>query len=141
MKKWQKVLIWLVVLALLGFGIMKGYVYYLKKKPHRDVTKEQGIGITADSLYRAYATDEQKANSLYTDKAIEVTGQVLAVSKDENNITSVELKTYDSSVTVNCKFKEDPGVIQPGNLITFKGKCTGFLLVSIPIIEGVLIRK
>lgn len=141
MNKGLKILIWAVALALLGFGFVKGYLYYLNNKPHRDVTKEQGIGITADSLYRSYAQDEQKANALYTDKAVEVTGQVIAVSKDENNITSVELSTSDSSVTVNCKFKEDPGTIQQGSTITFKGKCTGFLLVSIPIIEGVLIKK
>lgn len=141
MKKWQRAIIWLLVVVLLGFGIMKGYVYYLNNKPHRDVKNEQGIGITADSLYKAYSTNETLADSLYTNKAIQVSGEVLKVSKDDNNQISVELKTSDSTVTVNCKFKEDPGEIKPGNTITFKGICTGFLMVSIPIIEGVIIKK
>lgn len=141
MKKWQRAIIWLLVVVLLGFGIMKGYVYYLNNKPHRDVKKEQGIGITADSLYKAYSTNETLADSLYTNKAIQVSGEVLKVSKDDNNQISVELKTSDSTVTVNCKFKENPGEIKPGNTITFKGICTGFLMVSIPIIEGVIIKK
>jgi hypothetical protein len=51
------------------------------------------------------------------------------------------LKTSDSAVTVNCKFKEDPGEIKPGSTITFKGRCTGFLMVSIPIIEGLIVKK
>ena len=121
MKKWQRAIIWLLVVVLLGFGIMKGYVYYLNNKPHRDVKKEQGIGITADSLYKAYSTNETLADSLYTNKAIQVSGEVLKVSKDDNNQISVELKTSDSTVTVNCKFKENPGEIKPGNTITFKG--------------------
>lgn len=141
MKKWQRALIWIVVVVLLGFGIMKGYLYYLNNKPHRDVAKEQGIGITADSLYKAYSTNESVADSLYTNKAIEVSGEVMKVTKDDNNQTSVELKTSDSAVTVNCKFKDDPGEIKEGSTITFKGICTGFLMVSIPIIEGVIVKK
>jgi hypothetical protein len=129
------------VLAVVGLIAFYGAKYYMTHKPGRDVTKEQGIGITADSLYKAYATNETAADSLYSDKAIQVTGEVLQVSKDEGNFTSVELKTSDSAVTVNCKFKEDPGEIKPGGTITFKGRCTGFLMVSIPIIEGVIIKK
>jgi hypothetical protein len=129
------------VLAVIGLITFYGAKYYMTHKPARDVTKEQGIGITADSLYKAYATNETMADSLYTNKAIQVTGEVLKVSKDDNNQTSVELKTSDSSVTVNCKFKTDPGEIKAGNSITFKGICTGFLMVSIPIIEGVIIKK
>lgn len=141
MRKWLKILLWLGVVALLGFGIAKGYLHYLKNKPHRDVTKEQGIGITADSLYRAYITDEKRADTLYGNKAIQVTGEVINVSKDDNNFVSVELKTPDPAITVNCKFKEDPGAIKAGDTITFKGICTGFLMVSIPIIEGVIVKK
>ncbi len=128
----------IAIIALLGFYVGK---YYMRNQPGRDVRKEQGIGITADSLYKAYATNEAMADSLYTNKAIEVSGEVLGVSKDDNNQTSVELKTSDSSVTVNCKFKVDPGEIKQGNTITFKGICTGYLMVSIPIIEGVIIKK
>jgi hypothetical protein len=124
-----------------GLIAFYGAKYYMTHKPGRDVTKEQGIGITADSLYKAYATNETAADTLYSNKAIQVTGEVLKVSKDDNNQTSVELKTSDSSVTVNCKFKSDPGEIKLGSIITFKGICTGFLMVSIPIIEGVIIKN
>jgi len=137
----RKLVLTFIILAAVGLIGFYAAKYYMRNQPGRDVTKEQGIGITADSLYKAYSSNEALADSLYTNKAIEVSGEVLGVSKDDNNQTSVELKTSDSSVTVNCKFKVDPGEIKPGNTITFKGICTGFLMVSIPIIEGVIIKK
>lgn len=140
MKKWQKVLLWLFVIALLGFGIMRGYLYYLKNKPHRDVTKEQGIIVTADQIFTEFTTNEAAANQKYLNKAIEVTGEVGEVKKNQDNNTVVVLKTSDPIFGVNCTFKEDPGAVQAGNQVTFKGICTGFIS-DVVINEGVLIKK
>jgi len=140
MKRWQKILLWLLVIGLLGFGIMKGYLYYLKNKPHRDVTKEQGISVTAEQIFTDFSTNEAVANQKYLNKAIEVTGEVAEVKKNQDNNTVVVLKTSDPIFGVNCTFKEDPGNIQAGNQITFKGICTGFIS-DVVINEGVLVKK
>jgi hypothetical protein len=140
MKKWQKILLWLFVIALLGFGIMKGYLYYLNNKPHRDVTKETGIAVTAEKIFSDFSTNEAAANQTYLNKAIEVSGEVAEVKKNQDSSTVVVLKTTDPIFGVNCTFKEDPGAIQPGNMITFKGICTGFIS-DVVINEGVLLKK
>jgi hypothetical protein len=141
MKTWQKALLGILIAGVLVFGIVRGYVYYLNNKPHRDVKKEQGIEVTAEQLFKAYTTNEAHADTLYNNKAIQVSGVVKSVTKDDANMTSVELATSDPEVTINCKFKDDPGEIKTGSTITFKGICTGFLLTSIPINEGVIIKK
>jgi hypothetical protein len=140
MKKWQKILVWLFVIALLGFGIMKGYLYYLNNKPHRDVTKETGIAVTAEKIFTDFSTNEAAANQTYLNKAIEVSGEVAEVKKNQDSSTVVVLKTTDPVFGVNCTFKDDPGAIQPGNMITFKGICTGFIS-DVVINEGVLLKK
>lgn len=140
MKKWQKILLWLLVIGLLGFGIMKGYIYYLNNKPHRDVTKEQGVSVTAEQIFTDFSTNEAVANHKYLNKAIEVSGEVAEVKKNQDSSTVVVLKTTDPIFGVNCTFKQDPGNIQPGNKITFKGICTGFIS-DVVINEGVLVRK
>jgi predicted negative regulator of RcsB-dependent stress response len=140
MKKWQKILLWLFVIALLGFGIMKGYLYYLNNKPHRDVTKEQGIAVTAEQIFNDFTTNEAAANQKYLNKAIEVSGEVVEAKKNQDSSTVVVLKTADPVFGVNCTFKKDPGAIQPGNRITFKGICTGFIS-DVVINEGVLLKK
>lgn len=140
MRKWQKILIWLLVIGLIGFGIVKGYLYYLNNKPHRDVTKEQGMVVTADQIFNEFSTNEAAANNKYLNKAIEVSGEVSDVKKNQDSNTVVMLKTTDPMFGVNCTFKEDPGAIQPGTNITFKGICTGFI-GDVVINEGVLVKK
>jgi hypothetical protein len=130
-----------LIACLLIFGIVKGYVYYLNNKPHRDVKTEHGLEVTADQLFTAYSSNEDSANKLYLDSAIQVTGVVKSFSRDENQQAGVELATPDPEGTINCKFKEDPGEIKTGTTITFKGICTGFLMGTVPIIEGVIIKK
>lgn len=140
MRKWQKALLWLCVIIVLGFGIMRGYVYYLNHKPHRDVAHEKGVEVTAQQIFDEFSKNEAAANGKYLNKAIQVTGEVAEAKKNQDNKTVVLLKTSDPVFGVNCTFKEDPGNIQPGNTITFKGICTGFLS-DVVINEGVIVKK
>jgi hypothetical protein len=138
MKKWLKVL-----LVLIGIGIITGgiIVYKIYTKPHRDVTKEEGVQLSAQSLYDAFKTNEAEANSKYLDKAIQLTGEVAAVSKNLDGNTIVDIKTNDPLVVINCTFKSDPGTLQPGQTITFKGICTGYIPdANVVINEGVLVK-
>lgn len=142
MIKWLKVFLWVLLVGLLGFGIMKGYVYYLKNKPHRDVSRERAIPLTAEQLFQAFKTDEAQGYRLYRDSAVQVTGEVEQVTANQNNQKVVYLKTSDPFVVINCTFKEDPGAIQKGDTITFRGICTGYLAdANVIVNEGVLISK
>jgi len=138
MKRWLKIL-----LILIGIGIVTGgiIVYKIYTKPHRDVTKEEGVQLSAQSLYDAFKTNEAEANTKYLDKAIQLTGEVAAVSKNQDGNTVVDFKTNDPLVVINCTFKTDPGTLQPGQTITFKGICTGYIPdANVVINEGVLVK-
>lgn len=138
MKRWLKIL-----LILIGIGIVAGgiIVYKIYTKPHRDVTKEEGVQLSAQSLYDAFKTNEAEANTKYLDKAIQLTGEVGAVSKNQDGNTIVDFKTNDPLVVINCTFKTDPGTLQPGQTITFKGICTGYIPdANVVINEGVLVK-
>lgn len=135
MKK-SRIILLLVLAVVLGGG---GYGVYMFYKPHRDVTTEKGIEVTAQQIFTEYNTDEDAANGKYLNKAIQVTGQVQEVKKNQTGKTVVYLKTDDPIFGVNCSFKEEPGNVQPGNTITFKGICTGYTS-DVVINEGVLIK-
>jgi hypothetical protein len=138
MKKWLKIL-----LIIIGAGIITGsiIVYRIYTKPHRDVSKEQGVQLSAQNLYDAFKTNEAAANTKYLDKAIELTGEVGAVSRNQDGNTVVDFKTNDPMVVINCTFKTDPGQLQPGQHITFKGICTGYIPdANVVINEGVLVK-
>lgn len=142
MRNWQKAGLWLLVIGFLGFGIVKGYVYYLKNKPHRNVAQEHAVQLTAEDLFQAFKTNEAQAYKKYRDSAVQVKGEVEQVTANQNNQKVVYLKTSDPFVVINCTFKEDPGAIRKGDIITFRGICTGYLAdANVIINEGILVRK
>lgn len=138
MKNWVK-----AVLVIAGIGIIVGsiYVYKVFNKPHRDVTQEAGVILSAQKLYDAFRSNEKEANTLYLDKAIELTGEVADVITNQDGKTVVNFKTTDPMFVINCTFKENPGNLQPGQTITFKGICTGYIPdFNVVINEGVLVK-
>ncbi|MFM7357526.1 MAG: OB-fold protein [Sediminibacterium sp.] len=138
MKKWLKFL-----LMAGGVGLIAGLalLYWIFNKPHRDVSKEKGIQLSAQQLYEAFRKDEAVANGFYLDKAIELSGTVADVSTNQEGQKVVNFSTDDPFFTINCTFKTDPGNLQPGDSIVFKGICTGYIPdASVVINEGVLVK-
>jgi hypothetical protein len=139
MRNWVK-----VALIIGGIGLLAaaGVVYYVYNKPHRDVSSEKGVQLSAQNLYDAFRTNENDANKLYLDKAIELTGEVADVSTNQDGKTVVNFKTSDPLVVINCTFRDNPGELKPGQTITFKGICTGYIPdANVVINEGVLVKK
>jgi hypothetical protein len=137
MKKWTKIILILATIAALIGGIM---VYRIFTKPHRDVTSEAGVKMTAQQLFNAFKADEVAANALYLDKAIELSGEVLDQSTNQDGQSVVNFKTDDPFFVINCTFKTHPGELKPSSTITFKGICTGYIPdANVVVNEGVLV--
>lgn len=130
-----------IVLIIIAVVIMAGagYGFYVWNKPARDVTEEKGIQITAVAIFDSFTVNENRANTLYLNKAIQVTGQVTEIKNNQAGETVVYLKSNDPLFGVNCTFKETPGALVKGSTITFKGVCTGFLS-DVVINQGVIIK-
>lgn len=131
----------LAIIGIIGVLAAGAVVLYVYLKPHRDVAKEKAVQLTAQALFDAFKTNETEANAKYLDKAIELNGEVADITKNQEGRTVVNFKTNDPLFVINCTFKEDPGVLQPGQTITFKGICTGYIPdMNIVINEGVLVK-
>lgn len=123
MKAKRKILIVLSIVVLCG--VMYGV--YVWNKPMRDVADETGIPVTASVLYNDYIADETASNTKYLNRALEVTGVVADVKKNDAGATYVILQTEDPMFGINCTFKEEPPGIAKGQTITLKGICTAYL--------------
>jgi|KBSSwiStaDraftv2_1062776.scaffolds.fasta_scaffold2634047_1 hypothetical protein len=130
--------IWVIFFVLVLAGI--SYGLYVWNKPRPIVEDETGIEMSAIAIFDSFTNNETKATSMYVDKAIVVTGVVEEVKKNQAGTTVVILKSSDPIFGVNCTFKEDPGPIQKGSTITFKGFCKSFLS-DVYITEGILLKK
>ncbi len=129
----------LLIIAVLIIGTGLIYAYYIWNKPARDVAKEKGIHITAVAIFDSFTNNEQTANMQFLNKAIEVTGKVSNVKTNQAGQTVVYLQSSDPVFGVNCTFKQNPGAINKGSTITFKGICTGYLS-DVILNEGMIIK-
>jgi hypothetical protein len=133
----RRTLFWVgIVLLLLGGLFLWGL--YLYNKPHRSAADAPlSATIAADSLFAQYQRDEHRADSLYgKGKVIEVTGSLLEIQHSGNAEIWI-LSAGDSSAAtpgggINCQLfsaDKDPSPLpKPGDKVTIKGKCTGFLM-------------
>lgn len=129
------------IFIIIGLIILSGlgYAYYMWNKPARDVAEEKGIQITAVAIFDSFSNNEQSANVQFLNKAIEVNGKVSDVKKNQAGETVVYLQSDDPVFGVNCTFKQDPGTITKGSIITFKGICTGYLS-DVILNEGIIVK-
>jgi hypothetical protein len=79
------IVVFIIVLAAAGYY----YVFVYAKNHHRDVQAEQSIVVVADSLSAAFGEDEAKANAAYLNKAIQVTGAILSIDKNQAGQTTL----------------------------------------------------
>jgi len=136
MRRWKRLVLGIIVIIILsGFG----YAYYIWNKPARDVSNETGIKMTAVAIFDSFANNERAANISFLNKAVEVTGKVTNVKTNQAGNTVVYLESGDPVFGVNCTFKQNPGKIEKGETITFKGVCTGYLS-DVVLNQGVLVK-
>jgi hypothetical protein len=115
--------IFLVLLLITAIAALVGY-YFFNKGP-ADVKNSDAIKTEAPLLYVQFSTDSTLAIKKYSDKVIEVTGEVNTISTNQQNEKIILLKTNVGGASINCTMEEDPGNIQLNDLVVIKGICSG----------------
>jgi tRNA_anti-like len=104
--------------AVLILGAAAAYVYYgvLYKEGRNIAQEEAAVALPAAKLVEAYTANQQKADSLYLNKTIEVQGVVTAA---QDSVLTV-------GGTVFCSFDQLPDKTSLNKTVTVKGRCIGF---------------
>ncbi len=105
---------------------------YLYNKPHRSAGDETvSLSIAADSLFRLYQGNEQAADQKYLNKVIEVKGTLVEIQHTGGTEIWI-LAGEPGGGGINCQLfpgeKPASGPPRPGETVTLKGRCTGFLM-------------
>jgi hypothetical protein len=134
----MKKIIYILASILLIASAVYYYTFVYAKNHHRDAQSEIAIIISADSLNAAYQNNEQAANKLYLNKAIEVSGTILNINKDQAGHATLLIGKADAFSTVAVTLNSTEAISKKiGDLATVKGVCTGYLS-DVIINEGVL---
>ena len=136
----NKMLVVAIVLAS-AFTIVDIWWFIEYKPTHerRNISNEKPIVFTATGLVKEFLNHETKADTLYTNKVVEITGEIEKIETDSAS-ASILLKTDISNATVSCRLKQTQ-VANVGNTAIIKGILTGFILGQVQISEAVLISQ
>ncbi len=137
MRKMTKLIYAIAVVAITALGGYY-YVFVYSKTHHRNVQSEKGIVIQADSLSAAYQANEKNANALYLNKAVEISGTIVSIDKNQEGKITLIIGRPDSFSNVSVTLISTAPLTQKiGESITIKGVCTG-ALSDVIVTEGVV---
>ena len=127
MLKKRKFFWWGILLCLL---LTAAWGYHLYMKPHQSAASEDAtISIDADSLFRQYQRDEQGTDHRYLGKVIEVKGKIAEIQHNGGSEIWI-LAGQPGGGGINCQLfaaEKDPQH-RLGDMVSVKGRCTGFLM-------------
>jgi len=134
----RKVVLIFSILLLVCIAGIWYFIFYKPTHYQRDVLAENSVSVTADELVNNYETNEHKGDSLFLNKAVTVTGKVTDVRKNQEGKTIIFLESKDPMSNVSCTL-QSPANITPGNNVTVKGVCAGYLS-DVILIDGVHVK-
>ena len=123
MKKSAKksIILFILFLALTVAGIG----YYIYNKGPVDVLDSNSVKINAATLYDAYIKDTATAQTKYTGKILEVSGDIHNISVNLQQKKILLLKTNAEGAYVNCTMEENAQNVHAGDKVNIKGICSG----------------
>lgn len=129
--KLKRKYIWLILLIIIIIAGSYAYHEYNRKPADLSDVKSQS-NITSDSLVMVFETDEQKANSLYLGKPIDITGLIAEINNQQDTLVNVTLGKKNDMHKVSClinvnhinKIKN----YKVGDKIMLRGICNGYLM-------------
>ena len=128
MKYYVKIALYFVVIIAIG-SILAALILFNKKHPDTAKVKPDFV-LTATVLQKDFENNEAAASTKYINKILEVSGTILSVTPADSSNTNISLKTGNemSSVICTCHKLADPSKFKPGDNITLRGECSGFLM-------------
>ncbi len=144
MKKWIKILIFLIALgAIAAFLVYKFYI----NKPHPDFEKlNPDYIVSAEELYKEFTTDKNAAEKKYNGKMIQLTGVINKLESNDSLTIAVfvfnEGDFGDEGIrcTMLPKYSNDISIFNLKMPITLKAYCSGYNDTDIILENGSIIK-
>ena len=98
--------------------------------------------LTAVSLYNDFDADEEKANKIYLNQVLEVTGVLVNSQTSDYSNPILELETAGFGViniTMAGANELDGIELKEGQMVTVKGECIG-LLLDVLIFNAIIVK-
>ena len=115
----------LIFIAIIVLGMIA--IYSIWNEPHKNIKNADGVEVNAVQLYSDLTKDSTTMKSKFVNNIVIVSGEVKKVLKNQNGDQIILLKTNVSDGFVNCTMEEKANNVKPGNTISIKGICSGYI--------------
>ncbi len=123
---------------LAAFLIAVGIGYRLWTKPREKAEDVKGISVSAASLAQAFNVDEQKADSMYLNKAIVISGTVTETDMNQDGGIMILLDSGNPDLPIQCTMREKNVRADKGSTITIKGFCSGSSITGVLLTDCII---
>jgi hypothetical protein len=131
MKKLVKIGIILAITGVIAAALI--WKFYVNK-PHDDIDKASpAYSITTEEIWKNYNSNLKTADSIYTGKVIELTGNLSRVDKNDSLVSVIFVMDADpmfGDKTISCqmykKHNDEAAALTTGTKVKIKGFCTGY---------------
>ncbi len=130
----RKIFLAIIVLAITGAG----FAVYLWSLPHKKVENAKGIAITAEQLAKEYSSNVKAADARYLNKAIEVSGTIIEVDKNQDGGMMIVLKSEDMEKGIQCAMRDKGLGYAKGQNVVIKGFCSDYGITRVSLTDCVM---
>ncbi len=131
MKKIIRIAIILAAIGLVAAALV--WKFYVNK-PHEDIdSATPAYSMATEDIWKQYSENPKTADSLYTGKVIELSGNLSRVDKNDSLVSVVFVMAADSMFgdkTISCqmyqKHNDEASALTAGTQVKIKGYCTGY---------------
>lgn len=117
--------IFLFFIAIIAIALIIGYRIW--NEPHRNIKNANAVKATATALYGNLTKDSTTMKSKFVNKIVMVSGEVKQVLKNQKGQQIILLKTNFEGGSVNCTMEGKINNVKPGDMISIKGICSGYI--------------
>ena len=139
----QKLGVWVLLVGVLATFALVAF-YSLYNTPHRQVVDAAPtVEVQAELLYNHYVSDEARADTMYLDKVVLVSGVVEEILANEHGEKVLMLETpelFGVSCTMDSTQNKKLQDIQTGSAVVIKGICHG-MLMDVVLVKCVLVNE
>jgi hypothetical protein len=130
----EKILRIAVVLAVIGVVAAALVWKFYVNKPHEDIDNAiPAYTMATEEIWQKYNSDLKTADSLYTGKVIELTGNLSRIDKNDSLVSVIFVMAADSMFgdkTISClmykKHNGEATALAVGTKVKIKGFCSGY---------------
>jgi len=124
-----------IALIVLALGLIIFYaVWKYVNAPQKDFDKIAPVySLATQEIWQKYTSDKKLADSLYSNKVIELNGEISRIDKNDTLVSVVFVMAADSMFgdkTINCemykKHNAEAIALNKGTKVKIKGLCTGY---------------